>query len=79
MTQEKIQFINSDIDNATDGKWEVWARNNRGGYQNNKTGLDTDSGLLVFENNKLIDYDGMLEIPAEVIEIVKFMGFEIDL
>ena len=48
-------------------------------YQSNpKDGETYISGMLQFEDNVLVDYDGCYELPDEVIEAVKDLGHEID-
>lgn len=79
MKNQIVKFVNDDIDQARLGNWEVKNEISHAYFWNFKTGLEEQSGTLLIENNTLVDYDGMFEIPSEVVEIVKVMGFSVDL
>ena len=81
MKTNKIEIINNNIDHAKSENYEVKVDLNKkhSYFQNIKNGDESDSGGLYFENNTLVDYDGVFELPVEVIEIVKVMGFTVDL
>lgn len=61
----------------TIGKWEtnISPSTNYGYFENINNG---NSGGLWFENNEIIDYDGVYELPQAVIEAVKKLGYGID-
>lgn len=46
----------------------------RGYFEHNELG-DNCAGELLFEGNDLIDYDGVIELPKEVIQILRDMDF----
>ena len=46
----------------------------RGYFEHNELG-DNCAGELLFEGNDLIDYDGVFELPKEVIQILRDMDF----
>ena len=46
----------------------------RGYFEHNELG-DNCAGELLFEGKDLIDYDGVFELPKEVIQILRDMDF----
>ena len=46
----------------------------RGYFEHNELG-DNCAGELLFEGNDLIDYDGVCELPKEVIHMLRDMDF----
>ena len=46
----------------------------RGYFEYNELG-DNCAGELLFEGNDLIDYDGMIELPKEVVQAIRDLGF----
>ena len=46
----------------------------RGYFEHNELG-DNCTGELLFEGKDLIDYDGVFELPKEVIQILRDMDF----
>lgn len=48
------------------------------GYFEHKELGDQCGGELLFINNDLIDYDGVFELPMEVIVALREMGFTVE-
>ena len=46
----------------------------RGYFEHNELG-DNCAGELLFDGTDLIDYDGVFELPKEVIQMLRDMGF----
>lgn len=46
----------------------------RGYFEHNEFG-DNCAGELLFEGNDLTDYDGVFELPKEVIQAIRDLGF----
>lgn len=55
----------------------IWEYDNRGYFEHHKFG-DNCAGELWFEAGELYDYDGVFELPKEVIEAIKNAGFVVD-
>lgn len=49
----------------------------RGCFEHNELG-DNCAGELLFEGKILVDYDGVFELPNEVIQALRDMGFHVD-
>lgn len=49
----------------------------RGYFEHNELG-DNCAGELLFDGLSLIDYDGVFELPKEVIQALRDMGFYVD-
>lgn len=48
----------------------------RGYFEHNELG-DNCAGELLFEGKNLIDYDGVFELPTDVIWAVRKLGFHV--
>ena len=55
----------------------IWQYDNRGYFEHHKLG-DNCAGELWFEGGELTDYDGVFELPKEVIEAIENAGFVVD-
>jgi len=62
------------------GKYEIYidAEKQYGYYEHDVFGEDMGGGLW-FENNTLVDYDGLSTLPVEVIKGIQELGFELGL
>ena len=60
------------------GKYEVEIRpeDQRGYFEHEDYGEDAGGGLW-FEDNALVDYDGMAVLPSEVIAGIRALGFTV--
>lgn len=52
---------------------------NYGYFELGETEYDYIEGGLWFENNELVDYDGCYILPLRVGQIIKQLGYKIDL
>lgn len=61
---------------ATSEKFEIGISSEKqyGYFEHDDYGEDYGGGLW-FENNELIDYDGVFSLPKEVIEKIEALGF----
>lgn len=55
----------------------IWGWDNRGYFEHHKFG-DNCAGELWFEGTELTDYDGVFELPKEVIKALEGQGFVVD-
>ena len=65
----KLRTLNFDI--------TIWGPENRGYFEHHELG-DNCAGELVFEDGELYDYDGVFELPKEVVKAVETAGFFVD-
>ena len=45
------------------------------GYFEHEVEGDNCAGELLFDGNELVDYDGVIELPKEVIQAIRDLGF----
>ena len=67
----------------TIGKWNVTvnhdlARPGYGYFEHNVLGEDGGTGGLWFEGRRLVDYDGVFELPSTVKSILADLGYILD-
>ena len=65
--------------NIKKGKFEIKvdSQHQYGCFEHDNYGEDLGGGLW-FEGNVLVDYDGVFELPEEVAEGLKELGFNVD-
>lgn len=56
---------------------KVDTKEQHGYFEHHELG-DECGGELIFDGNELIDYDGVFELPTEVIKALREMGFTVD-
>jgi hypothetical protein len=56
---------------------EVSAQALYGWFEHNDLGDECGGGLW-FEGNKLIDYDGVFELPKEVADVLAINGYDVE-
>lgn len=56
---------------------DIWDDGKRGYFEHNEEG-EYWSGGLWFEDGVLIDYDGVCELPREVIEALEAQGYIVE-
>lgn len=48
----------------------------RAWFEHTKLGEDGGSGGLCFQDGSLVDYDGVYELPIEIVEALEKLGFD---